>query len=195
MNAIIPVVLFTISAFYMNLMLQCGLGIKGTDESKKCRKLSTLAGLGIILFTVNFLWIIFSKIFLHIGAGLYIYILVFPVSYMVYEAFQLVLIRYIIKKNIDKESFVGFPGGITAVSVFICLNISSGVFQTFILSLGFICGIMLTVFILREIRRHAFLEIIPVFIRGNPMILISMGLLSLVFSVSCLLVLRMIGVR
>jgi len=195
MNAIITVLLFTISAFYMNLMLQCGLGIKGTDESKKCKKISTLIGLGIIFFSVNILWILFSKIFIHISAGLFIYILVFPVSYMVYEAFHLLFIRFIIKKDIGKESFVCFPGGITAVSVFLCLNISNSFFQTFIISLGFVLGIMLIVLILREIRRQAFLEIIPAFLRGNPMILISMGLLSLVFSVSCTLVLRMIGIR
>jgi len=39
------------------------------------------------------------------------------------------------------------------------------------------------------------LEAVPIFLRGKPLVLISMGMLSLVFSVGALLVFRMIGAK
>jgi electron transport complex protein RnfA len=177
----------------MNLALQCAMGIKGASESKNCSRKSTIIRLGIIFITVVFLWLFFSKIIFSVFSGIFIYILIFPISFIAYEGIQYLTIKYITKKDIENESFINFPGGITAVSVFICINISNGFFQTVILSFGFTSGIMVVFLIIREIRRRAALEAVPPFLRGNPLILISMGLLSIVFTAASVLFLRVMG--
>jgi electron transport complex protein RnfA len=177
----------------MNLALQCAMGIKGAPESKNCSRKTTIIRLGIIFITIIFLWLFFYRIVFSIFSGIFIYILIFPLSFIAYEGIQSLLKKYLFKKDIENECFINFGGGITALSVFICINISASFFQTLILSFGFTTGIMVVFLIIREIRRRAALEAIPQFLRGNPLILISMGLISIVFTVGSVLFLRVIG--
>jgi electron transport complex protein RnfA len=188
-----PLLLFIFSAFSINIALQCALGIKGAAESKNCGRISTIIRLGIIFLTVILIWLFFSGIVFPLFSGFFIYILIFPVSFIVYEGIQYLFVKYIIKKDIENECFINFPGGITAVAVFICVNISNNILQTVILSFGFTFGIMVVFLIIREIRRRAALEAVPSFLRGNPLILLSMGLLSIVFTAAGALFLEIAG--
>jgi Na+-transporting NADH:ubiquinone oxidoreductase subunit NqrE len=120
--------------------------------------------------------------------------LVFPVSYIIYEGLDYLFSRYILKRNTEDECFINFPGGITAAAVFICINIAENFPEAFLLSFGFTSGILVVFLTIREIRRRAILEAVPRFMQGNPLILVSMGLLSLIFSMVSLLVLRMISI-
>jgi electron transport complex protein RnfA len=195
MNSIPLVLLLVYSGLTMNLILQCALGIKGVVESKKPIQASTFIKLGVVFFSVVLLWLFFSRVLYSRVSGIFIYALVFPVSYMVYDGLEYVLFRYIFKKYGDDETFICFPGGITAVAVFICLNIAGGFLEALILSFGFTAGIIFVNVIVREIRKRAALEKVPVFLRGKPLVLITMGMLSLVFSTASLLLFRMIGSR
>jgi len=202
----IPFLLLIIfSVFNMNLLLQCALGLSGAVSSKNNDKILTLIKLSIVFLSVILLWLIFSRIISSIVSWIVIYVLLFPVSYIVYDGLEFLLFRYIIKKDtedkysIDKSSidecFISFPGGITAVAVFICINIANIFLEVVILSFGFTAGILLVSLIIIEIRKRAALEEVPSFLRGNPLVLISMGMLSLVFSVGSLLLLRMINFK
>jgi len=190
-----PVLLLICSGFSMNLVLQCGLGIKGAAESKNPLGISTLIKTGIIFFSVIFLWLVFSKIIYSIIPGVFIYILLFPVSSIAYDAFEYLVFRYLYKENSQDEYSVGFPGGITAVCVFICLNIAGGFLEAAALSFGFTAGIILVYLIIREVRKRAALEAVPQFLREKPLILITMGMLSLVFSIVSILFFRMAGAQ
>jgi electron transport complex protein RnfA len=119
----------------------------------------------------------------------------FPVSYIAYDALEYLFFYQILKKSPENECSVSFPGGITAAAVFICLNIANNFAQAVFLSFGFAAGICLVMIITGEIRRRAALEAVPVFLRGKPLVLISMGMLSLVFSTGALLIFRMIGTK
>ena len=195
-----PVFLFLIySAFSINLLLQCGLGIKGTVEadlnngewSDPLDK-KTLIKSGIIFFTVILMWIVFSKIVFPLISGIALYILLFPVSFIVYDAMEYLVFRYVIKiENINERS-INFYGGITAAAVFLCMNIADNIQETLVLSLGFTLGIFFIKLIIREVRRRASLEAVPVFLRGKPLVLITMGLLSLIFTSASILLFRMI---
>ncbi len=183
-----PLLLFTIlSAFSMNLVLQCALGVKGIAESKNINSVSNLIKLGIIFFAVILLWTLFSKIISFILSGGALYVLLFPVSSIVYDGLEYLVFQKIFKKDINSECSVSFPNGITAVSVFICMSVAGSLAETIFLSFGFVLGIYLVFVIVGEIRRRAFLENVPVFLKGKPLILVSMGMLSLVFSVGSLL--------
>ena len=195
MNHVSFVILLILSAFSMNLTIQCALGIKGAVESKTPGHFLNFIKLGIIFFSVILLWAFFFKIIHSILSGLYIYILLFPVSYIVYDALEYLLFNQLLKKKPANECSISFPGGITAAAVFLCINTADNLTQAVVLSFGFALGICLVLIITGEIRKRAALEAVPIFLRGKPLVLISMGMLSLVFSVSALLVFRMLGAK
>ncbi|MCL2721480.1 MAG: hypothetical protein FWD47_09095 [Treponema sp.] len=181
------------SVFTVNIVLQCALGIKGVVESKSSIGIATYIKAGIIFFVIILLWFLFSKIILSLASGIFIYIILFPVSTIVYDVFEYLIFSLLVKKDVKSENIINFPGGITAVAVFICINVTNSILDTIVLSFGFVSGIFLVNSIIREIRRRAALEAVPVFLRGKPLVLVSMGLLSLVFTTASLLLFRMIS--
>jgi len=189
------VFLFIFSGFSINLILQCGLGIKGAAESRNPLGASTLVKIGIIFLSIIFLWLFFSKLVYSIIQGVFIYVLLFPVSSIVYDALEYLIFRYLFKKDPKSESFVSFPGGITAVCVFICVNIAGSFLEALVLSFGFTAGMLLVYLVIMEVRRRASLEAVPSFLRGKPLVLITIGLLSLVMSFISILLFRMVGIQ
>jgi electron transport complex protein RnfA len=194
MNVAPLIVLFISSGFTMNLMLQCAIGIEGGAFAENFSKKLTIIKLIISFITVILLYFIFTVIISSILHGIFIYVILFPLSFLVYDALEYITFNYILK-NLDRnnKTSISFLGGITAVSLFICLNTVNGLIETTALSLGFISGIILSILILKEIQKRAVLEAVPRFLRGKPIILISMGLLSLVFSSVSILFYRMLG--
>jgi len=106
----IPILLFFIySAFSVNLLLQCGLGIKGAVESKNIFNLSVLIKISIVFFTIIMLWLFFSKVLFSLLPGVYIYILVFPVSFISYNIIEYLIICHLLKKGEQHKSSIYFP--------------------------------------------------------------------------------------
>jgi len=184
--------LFIYSVFSINLVLQCALGIKGAAESKMPFNISVLVKLCLIFISVISLWFFFSRILYSLFSGLFIYVLLFPVSAIIYDGLEYLIFRFVLKKDAKSESVISFPNGITAVAVFVCIIIAGNFLEALILSFGFTSGIFLVNLIIREIRRRAALEAVPVFMHGKPLVLITMGMLSLVFTTASLLLFRMI---
>ena len=186
-----PFVFFVIfSAFSMNLVLQCGLGINGGAKTPGIKPV--LIRLSIIFSVVIILWSVFTAVKSYIFSGIFIYVLLFPVSFMAYKGLEHLVFHNLLK--IEKnDRILGFSGGITAAALFICMNISGNIIETIALSFGFTAGTLLVFLVLYEIQKRAALEAVPRFLRGKPLVLISMGLLSLVFSKASTLIFRMIG--
>jgi len=187
-----PLFFIIFSAFTINLSLQCALGVKGISESKNPGSKTILIKLGIIFFSVILLWFLFFKIIPSIMQGVFIYVILFPVSFMVYDGLECLIFHYLLKKDAHSELSITFPGGITAAAVFICVNIADNFSKVLALSFGFVLGIYLVFIIIGEIRQRAALEKVPQSLRGKPIVLISMGMLSLIFSAVSLLFFRMI---
>ena len=193
MNNIPLILLIIFSAFTMNLVLQCALGIKGVAHSKNTSRVSSLIKTGIIFASILLLWVFFSKIVASVIYGTFIYVLLFPISFVVYDGLEYLIFNQALKKDTENEYTISFSGGLTAASSFICINIANNFTEAFALAFGFACGTYLVFIILGEIRRRAALEAVPQFLRGKPLVLISMGMLSLVFSTVSILLFRMIG--
>jgi len=193
MNGIPLLLLFIYSGFTINIILQCAIGIKGVAESKKTINLESIIKTFIIFFTIILMWFFFSRVVYPIIPGIFIYILLFPVSGLFYSYLEHVIFCYLLKKEMESEPIISFPSGFTAAAVFICINISNNIMETIVLAFGFTSGIFFVNFIIMEIRRRAALEAIPIFLRGKPLVLIAMGLLSLIFTTASLLFFRMIN--
>jgi electron transport complex protein RnfA len=183
------------SAFSVNLTLQCALGVKGVCESRNPGHHSNVIRGGIIFVSTILLWVVFSKIIASVISGIYIYVLLFPVSYMVYDGFESLTFHKLFKLDSQKHNSITFPGGITAAAAFICLTVANNFLEALLISFGSAAGVFLVFMIVGEIRRRAVLEAVPKFLRGKPLVLVSMGLLSLIFSVSSILLFGMIGAR
>jgi len=193
MNTVSIVLLMIFSGLGMNLMLQCALGIRGASKIKNPCIKTVLVSMGIVFLSIILLWIVFTKIITSIISGLYIYVLLFPVSSLVYDGIEFIVFRYLYKKDTKNNCLFNFYGGITAAALFITLNIANSILDAFSLSFGFSFGVILSFLILGEIQKRAALEAVPVFLRGNSLILISVGLLSLVFSAASILMYRVFG--
>jgi electron transport complex protein RnfA len=184
--------LFIYSGFTINTVLQCGLGIKGIVESKSIINIAAFIKLCIIFSSIILLWLFFSRVAPSLFSGTFIYVLLFPVSAIVYNGLGYFIFNFLYK-NKETETFINFPDGITAVSLFICINIADTIYEVLMLSFGFTFGIFFVNLIVSEIRKRAALEEVPVFLRGKPLVIIAMGLLSLVFTAASLLFFRMIN--
>ena len=194
MNSL-PLALFVIfSGLSMNLMLQCGLGVAGAASSASGGQSikGALEKLGFIFVSVVLLWAFFAKIIAAVSSEIFVYVLLFPVASIAYDGFEYVICHFILEKEVERDCNISFCNGITAAALFVCLNLADGFVQAAALSFGFAAEIFLSFLILREIRRRAVLESVPRYVRGRPLILISMGLLSLVFTATALLLFRMI---
>ncbi|MDR1247765.1 MAG: hypothetical protein LBK63_00535 [Treponema sp.] len=95
----------------------------------------------------------------------------------------------------EKALFKGSScNGLALASLFQTLRLALNPAEALALTLGFSLGVLLAAMILREISRRASLEAVPESFRGDPLALISMGLLSLVFSSLSVIFLRILGV-
>jgi electron transport complex protein RnfA len=84
-------------------------------------------------------------------------------------------------------------GALASAALFITLNVAGGFLEAVILALFFSAGIALAVLIINEIRLRSEMEAVPQFLRGSPLILIAMGLLSMIFSSAALMLYRVLG--
>jgi electron transport complex protein RnfA len=84
--------------------------------------------------------------------------------------------------------------GLSLVSLFMALRLAITPAEALALTLGFSLGALFAALILREINRRSSLEAVPEMFRGAPLTLISMGLLSLIFSSVSAILLRVLGV-
>jgi hypothetical protein len=177
----------------MNLPLQFGLGLRGMVVSQGAGKKPPLVKLGVLCITVLLLWVFFVRMVFPLPLGLFAYVFLFPLSSLVYCGIEYLAYRFIVKKPVENDGPVNFCDGLAAAALFITLNVAGEFVEAVALAFGFVLGILLAFVILGEIRRRSTMERVPPFLRGTPLSLFSMGLLSLVFSSAALILFRVIG--
>jgi electron transport complex protein RnfA len=189
-----PLALFAVFAsLSMNLALHCGLGMRGIAITQEAGGKPPLVKLGIMFITILLLWGIFSRVIFPLPLGFFAYILLFPLSALAYFCLESLACRFVLKKALESGGPITFCDGLSAAALFITLNIAGGFVEAAVLCFGFVLGVLLAFMILGEIRRRSTLEGVPVYLRGAPLALVSMGLLSLIFSSAALLFFRTIG--
>jgi electron transport complex protein RnfA len=181
------------SSFSMNLILQCGLGLRQSAVSPGSDKKLPFIKVGIVFVTTLFLWVLFTSVLFHFNLGFFKYLLVFPLSSLIYFCLEGLLYRGVLKKEVEADGATGFCDGLAGAALFITLNIASGFVEAAVLCFGFSFGMLLVLLILDEIRRRSMMEATPRFLRGSPLMLVSMGFLSLVFSSAAFMLLRALG--
>jgi len=185
------VMLALFSGLSMNLILQCGLGIAGIIKSREQKLPLISTGIGFI--TVLILWFIFNYLLAPLSLGLFEFILCFPAASLVYCGLEYLVFSIILKNNFTRESSLLFYDGLCGAILFIMINLASGFWEAFAVAFGFSAGIILTLAILSGIYRRSKMEAVPKFLRSSPLLVISMGLLSLVFGSAAVILFRTMG--
>jgi electron transport complex protein RnfA len=188
------------SGLSMNLILQFGLALKRVafESSAGIGKERLLVGMGILFTADVLLWLIFSFARSALFLGFLEYMLIFPASSLAFSVLEYLAIRFILKGDaLRKESFflnnTLSGGALIGAALFITLNVAGGLLDAMVLSLGFSCSTALVFVVVSEIRRRSEMEAVPRWLRGGPLALIAMGLLSLIFSSGALMLFGVLG--
>jgi len=174
------------SGLSANLILQCGFDLKEIALDGEPDRKKMFSGLGCVCISIIALWLVFSLVRSILPMGLMEYMLLFPVSCVAFSFIDYLFNRYVLRKTsfskkTETKQFLR-EGGLTAAALFITLNIASGFMEAAVAAIGFTLGVAVTFLIIGEIRRRCSMESVPRFFKGVPLVLITAGLLSLVFS-------------
>ena len=196
------VMLAVFSGLSMNLILQFGLALKRvafeSSAGAGIGRERLLAGMGILFTAIVLLWLIFSFARSLLFLGFLEYMLLFPASSLAFSVLEYLTARFILKEDAGrKEAFFlnnALSGGaLIGAALFITLNVAGGLLDAIVLSLGFSCSTALVFVVVGEIRRRSEMEAVPRWLRGGPLALIAMGLLSLIFSSGALMLFGVLG--
>ena len=99
-----------------------------------------------------------------------------------------------LKSSPEQEDSIYLNDGLLGAALFLIYNISGSFTEALAMIFGFSAGTLLTLLIVGEINRRSKMEAVPRFLSGSPLILVSMGLLSLVFGSIALIVYRTLGI-
>jgi electron transport complex protein RnfA len=178
------------SSLSLNLILHCGLGLRRAVAVRDPDDVSPLLRPGIIFLSVLLLWMVFSYIISPLSSGFFNYVLLFPLSALVYAGWEFFFYRIVLKKVSQPPRTAVFCDGLTAAALFLTLHLASGFIEAVVLAFSFAFGVLLAIFILDEIHRRSEMEAVPRFLRGGPLALISLGFLSLIFTSAALIFFR-----
>ena len=164
----------------LNLILQFALGLNRVEKEYEL-PFSQIIGLFV---TVLLLWIIHTYILNFFSWEFIGFFLIFPLSALSCLGFEIIEKRFfpnIIGKTRLFSALSAYEGLVPA-SLLLTLNLAVNFLDAFVLSFFFALGCLMAIFILMEIKRCSTLEEIPSWFRGMPLVLISSGLLSMVFA-------------
>ncbi|MDR0785922.1 MAG: hypothetical protein LBE74_08625 [Treponema sp.] len=192
-------ILLAISAsLAFNLVVQFGLGAsKLTDE--KPTPLPFLQA-GVLFASVWFLWAAFTYALIPLFSIFFSYILFFPFCSIACMGLENLADR--LRQDIFPEtettkvfSPLSAYDGSTLLSLVLTIHIAGTFLEAFVVSLSFAVGMLFSILILNEIRKKASMETAPAFLQGKPLMLISMGFLSLIFTSSAVLLFNALAGR
>ncbi|MDR0732426.1 MAG: hypothetical protein LBF63_12215 [Treponema sp.] len=183
----------------MNLLAQFGLGLtilaggsgkQGKEPVEKAHlSIPTFLGLSASLFLS---WAFFAYVLIPLSPGPYWYLLLYPLSAALIKGLERLYIRTAasghnrffpgIKAPVSACSFPAAWVEFLPLALLVSLHLALYPLEALVLALGFSLGLCLSLGILREIHRRSQFEAVPSFLRGGPLVLISLGLLSLVFT-------------
>jgi electron transport complex protein RnfA len=205
------IILAVFSGLSLNLLLQMGLGIRDIGDHPERILRNTLFQWGMLFFSVLLLWLLFSYVLSPLAMGYLEYFLLFPLITAAGKGLK-VLSRRFLRSGTHLAAWIPAPvieelsaselfpavtacDGLTIAALILTLRLAGSFAEAAVLSLGFSLGGAAAVLILRAIYRRSSLERIPLALRGRPLLFISMGLMTLIFSSVAAVLLRVLEGR
>ena len=190
--AVFALVFFAALSF--NLFLNFALGVRELILRERTPAVLLYYPWVVLFISTLFLWILFARILFFTG-GILDYFLIFPLSVLGSMGLEILFFRFAVPLTKQHENPGLFSAGssyngLAAAALFLTLHFALSFADAFLLSLTFSAGALLAFLIIKEIQKRSFLEAIPRGLRGTPILLVSMGLLALVFSAASVLFLK-----
>jgi Na+-translocating ferredoxin:NAD+ oxidoreductase RnfA subunit len=187
-------VLCVFAVFALNLTAHLGVAGAGACAAANERTPIPYYNLGAFVLSVFLLWFISFYFLLPLCGDFLVFVLVVPLSVLCCLAFEALRKQVLPDMESGAPFFDPFTAydGMVPLSLILTLLLADGVGQALALILGEGVGVLLLILILREIGRRAAIENVPKPARGNPVILVSMGLLSLIFGAAALVCFRIL---
>jgi electron transport complex protein RnfA len=168
----------------LNLILHFGLGVQGVAEGQEDTPSLPLFEGAAIWGSVMILWCLASYVLSPLSFGFLEYVLLFPLASLFCMGFEYGAPRFFPSLVRSSKRFNPESGynGLAPTALVLTLHLAGTLFEALILSLSFVLGTLLAILLLRYIRIRSALERVPRNLRGPPLLLIAMGLLSLLFT-------------
>ena len=180
------------SGLSLNLILSFALGVTGVAGEARVKRDIPILQFGIMFISILFLWAVITLMLSPNWKGFAEYFLFFPFSAMTCMGLERIGDRILPKfQNKVFNSITGYDG-LVPISLLITLNMAADFMQALVLAMFFVLGNLAAMLVLNEIRRKSTLEKVPAFLRGSPLVLISMGLLSLIAGTTAVICFRIL---
>jgi electron transport complex protein RnfA len=182
------------AALSLNLLQTFALGAKKMIQQKEI-SLHHNYYPWLILFVSTFLTWIFLAVILKFTGGIFHFLLILPLSALVSSSLEKCFFRTALKYNNLGENPRLFASGasyneLAAAASFLTLMFALSFTDALLLSFAFSLGCLVSFLIIKEIQKRSAIETIPYGLRGTPILFVSLGLLSLVFSAVSVLLLK-----
>jgi electron transport complex protein RnfA len=185
----------------MNLLAQFGTGLDILADDGEASPPAFCYIWGPVFFTgFFFLWLLFTYILAPLGLGFYWYFLLYPLSAALIRGFEILcamegIAKFLPPSGPGRPPFLRPRGWAEFLSfgLLISLHLALNPLEALFLALWFSLGLLFSLAVLRETGRRSRFEAAPPFLRGSPLALISLGLLSLIFSSASIMFFNLSG--
>lgn len=184
--------LAVLSGCLLNLPLQWGIGIREIFVERKGRFGDTLFEAVLLFVSILIQWLLFAFVFSPLALGALVYFLPLPMSAALALCVNAAL-KKMSPQAYDKHGQAlafSYRSGASLASLFILLSLAGSFTEAVILAMGISLGVFFATIILRAIHFRIEREKVSAFVRGMPLLLITMGLLSLALSSVAIIYLR-----
>jgi electron transport complex protein RnfA len=188
-----PALLF-FAALSLNLFRVFALGAKELVRQKEIPLMHIFYPWIILFISTSILWVFFAGI-LGFTGGLFHFLLILPLSVLLSSFLEKCLFHFGAQYKDMGENPKLFAAGasyneLAAGACFLTLMFALSFTDAMLLSFAFSLGCLVSFLITKEIQKRSCIETIPYGLRGTPILFVSLGLLSLVFSAVSVLLLK-----
>jgi electron transport complex protein RnfA len=181
------------AALSSNLMLQFGLGLCSLNHIGNSTARLFAFRASALFCSVMSVWIVAFYLMTPMGLGLLGNVFLLPLTVLGHGLYSRALKRFFPPGEESVENYTQSGNSLSLVGSYLTLTLASALAEALVLALGFSLGLLFSFLLVREIEKRSRLEAVPPCLRGSPLLLISIGFLSLIFSSASALLLGAAG--
>jgi electron transport complex protein RnfA len=182
------------SGLSLNLLIHLGIGIRDFNREPYRPFRFVFFQCFSLFVSAMGLWCLFTYILTPLSLGFFEYFLLFPLAATLGSFWKFLLTRPFSREDSEERFFSisSAHNGLVISALLITLRLAGSFSGALTLVLGFSLGFLAAAFILRAIFDRLSGETVPSFLRGTPLLLISLGLLALILSSLSTIILRLL---
>ncbi|MDR1930599.1 MAG: hypothetical protein LBQ44_08230 [Treponema sp.] len=181
------------SALALNLLLTFALGLQELVSREREPAFHTYYPWPLLFAVTLLLWVILERILAPLAGGMF-YLVLYPLAVLGSFGAERLLFRLFPKLGKNPVIFrIGSSyNGLSLAALVLTDILALSFADALLLAFAFSGGGLLAFLIIKEIQKRSFYETLPAGLRGRPMLLLALGLLSLIFSAAAVFFLRVL---